>query len=61
MMNQIQIEYPNAINVTFFNNFKNDKVVGFEDIYLNNKGLINHMNNKGNKTIYNKIKNLING
>jgi hypothetical protein len=60
MMNQIQIEYPNAINVTFFNNFKNDKVVGFEDIYLNNKGLINHMNNKGNKTIYNKIKNLIN-
>lgn len=60
IMNKIQTDYPNAINVTFFDNFKNNKVVGFEDIYLNNKGLINHMNDKGNKIIYNSVKKLIN-
>ncbi len=60
IMDKIQSNYPNAINITFFDSFKNDKVYGFEDVYLNNKGLINHMNNKGNKIIYDSIKKLIN-
>lgn len=60
IVDKIITTYPNAINVTFFDTFKNDKIYGFEDIYLNNKGILNHMNDVGNKIIYKKVKELIN-
>ncbi len=60
IIDKIQTEYPNAINITFFDSFKNKKIHGFEKVYINNKGLINHMNYNGNKIIYSKIKKLIN-
>jgi len=31
----------------------------YENIFLNNKGVINHMNEKGNKIIYSKIKKIL--
>jgi hypothetical protein len=49
---------PNAINITFFNSF-NKNAIQLEDIFLENKGTMNHLNEKGNKIIYNKIKKLI--
>ena len=60
IMDKIILKYPKAIHITFFDDFKKDNIYGFEKIYLNNKGLINHMNEKGNKIIYKKINNLIN-
>ncbi len=59
IINKILTEYPNAINITFFDSFKNEKIHGFEDVYLKNVGLMNHMNDNGNKIVYDKIKNLI--
>jgi lysophospholipase L1-like esterase len=50
---------PNAINITFFNCF-NKNAIQLENIFLENKGTMNHLNEKGNKIIYNKIKKLIN-
>jgi hypothetical protein len=38
----------------------NKNMYNFEDVFLKNKGLINHMNDNGNKIIYNKIKKIIN-
>lgn len=61
IMKEIQNMYPNSINITFFDSFKNENVHGFENVYIKNKGLINHMNNKGNIIIYNRVKKLING
>ena len=60
IMEKIMSNYQNAINITFFDSFKKDNVYGFEDIFLENKGLINHLNEEGNKIIYNKVKQLIN-
>jgi hypothetical protein len=58
IIKEINLKYQNLINITFFSSNKN--MYNFEDVYLNNKGLINHMNDQGNKIIYNKIKELIN-
>ena len=59
IIKEICSKHKNLINITFFNMNKN--MYNFEDVYLNNKGLINHMNDQGNLIIYNKIKELING
>ena len=58
IIKEMNIKYKNLINITFFSSNKN--MYNFEDVYLENKGLINHMNDKGNKIIYNKIKEIIN-
>lgn len=47
------------INITFFNSFYDDDVLKFEDIFLNNKGEMNHMNRKGNKIIFDEIKKIL--
>jgi lysophospholipase L1-like esterase len=60
IIEKIQEKYPNLINITFFDGFKNEKTVGFEKIFLNNKGDMNHLNKKGNDIIYKKIKKLLN-
>ncbi len=59
IIKEICSKHKNLINITFFSMNKN--MYNFEDVYLNNKGLINHMNDQGNLIIYNKIKELING
>jgi len=58
IIKEMNVKYKNLINITFFSSNKN--MYNFEDVYLGNKGLINHMNDKGNKIIYNKIKEIIN-
>jgi hypothetical protein len=50
---------PNALNITFFNSF-NENSIQFEDVFLENRGNINHLNEVGNKIIYNKILKLLN-
>jgi hypothetical protein len=60
IIDKIMLKYPEAIHITFFDDFKKDNIYGFEKIFLKNKGLVNHMNEKGNKIIYDKIKKLIN-
>lgn len=51
--------FPNAIHITFFDNFYPKNVLKFENVFLENRGNINHMNIIGNKIIYDKIKNII--
>jgi hypothetical protein len=58
ILKEIKQLCPNAINITFFNSFNKDSIQ-LEDIFLENKGNMNHLNKKGNKIIYNKIKKLI--
>jgi hypothetical protein len=60
IMDKIIKEIPNSINISFFDSFVSKEVMCFEEIFLKNKGLINHMNDKGNNMIYKKIKKLIN-
>jgi len=58
IIKEINHKYKNLLNITFFSANKN--MYNFEDIFLKNKGLINHMNHNGNEIIYNKIKDLLN-
>ena len=58
IIKEINLKYRNLINITFFSTNKN--MYNFEDVFLKNKGLINHMNDNGNKIIYKKIKDIIN-
>ena len=44
------------IHITFFDKFYDDNVLKFENVFLKNKGNMNHMNENGNKIIYSKIK-----
>ena len=59
IVKEINTLCPNAINITFFNSFNKD-AVQFEDVFLENRGNMNHLNEKGNKIIYNKIIKLLN-
>ena len=58
IVSEIKRLYPKAINITFFDSFNKD-MNQYENIFLNNKGVINHMNEKGNKIIYSKIKKIL--
>lgn len=60
IMEKIIMEYPNSINITFFDSFKKDDIIGFENLYLENKGLINHLSEAGNEIMYKKIKSILN-
>jgi hypothetical protein len=51
---------PNAIHITFFDNFYDNNVLKFEDIFLSYKGNVNHLNQLGNELFYNTIKNILN-
>ena len=46
---------PNAIHITFFDNFYDHNVLKFEDIFLYYKGNVNHLDKNGNKLLYNKM------
>ena len=58
IVSEIKRLYPKAINITFFDSFNKD-MNQYENIFLNNKGIINHMNENGNKIIYSKIKKIL--
>jgi len=57
---EIQKITPNAIHITFFDNFYDNNILKFEDIFLSHKGNINHLDEKGNSLFYNTIKNILN-
>ncbi len=46
---------PNALHITFFDSFYNESVYKFENIFLKNRGLMNHLNDIGNELIYNIV------
>jgi hypothetical protein len=46
---------PNAIHITFFDNFYDNNVLKFEDIFLYYKGNVNHLDKNGNELLYNKM------
>jgi hypothetical protein len=59
IFNQIKNIAPNSLNITFFDSFYDDSVYKFEDIFLENKGLINHLSEIGNYMVYQKILDLL--
>jgi hypothetical protein len=59
ILKEINMICPNAVNITFFNSFNKD-AVQLEDVFLENRGNINHLNEVGNKIVYNKILKLLN-
>lgn len=61
ILKEIQTKYPNLIHITFFDSFNQSisNVKLFENVFLNNKGQMNHLNDRGNKIIYNNIKSLL--
>jgi lysophospholipase L1-like esterase len=59
IVNEIIKRYPNAINITFFDSFSHPTFHNFEEIFLKNKGNMNHLNEDGNNLIYKKIKNIL--
>ena len=46
---------PNILHITFFDSFYPNSVLKFEEIFLDNKGMINHLNENGNNIIYQKV------
>lgn len=46
---------PTALHITFFDSFYPNDILKFEDVFLNNRGVINHLTDTGNKIIYEKI------
>ncbi len=46
---------PFGLHITFFDSFYSDAVLKFEDVFLDNKGNINHLNQLGNNIVYQKI------
>jgi hypothetical protein len=59
IINEIIKKYPTAINITFFDNFSHPTFHNFEEVFLNNKGNMNHLNEVGNNLIYKKVKNIL--
>lgn len=50
---------PSALHITFFDSFYDESVLKLEKIFLKNKGFVNHLNDKGNKIVYEKILKLL--
>jgi hypothetical protein len=50
---------PTATHITFFDSFYDNSVHKFENVFLENKGTINHLNELGNKMIYEKVLELL--
>jgi hypothetical protein len=59
IFNKIFDIIPNATHITFFDSFYDGRVLKFENLFLKNKGLMNHLNKKGNDLIYKKVKNYL--
>jgi len=46
---------PTALHITFFDSFYPETVLKFEDIFLDNRGTVNHLDKNGNGIIYEKV------
>jgi hypothetical protein len=46
---------PNATHITFFDSFYDERVLKYENVFVENTGLINHLNSNGNKIVYDNI------
>lgn len=57
--NEIKKMSDKMIHITFFDSFYDNDVFKYENIFLNNKGNMNHMNRTGNEIIYNEVKKII--
>lgn len=57
---EIQKITPNAFHITFFDNFYNNSVLKYEDIFLSHNGNVNHLNEVGNSLFYNIVKKILN-
>jgi hypothetical protein len=61
ILNDINQNYPNIINITFFDSFNQiDGIVNLEKVFHKNGGLINHLNDRGNEIVYKKILSILN-
>lgn len=49
----------NSIHITFFNDLYDDRVLNFSNIFNKHRGSINHLNQIGNKKMYEIIKNTL--
>lgn len=59
IFNEIQKLTPNSLNITFFDSFYDDSVHKLEEIFLENKGFINHLSEIGNRMVHKKILELL--
>jgi len=50
---------PTATHITFFDSFYDDSIHKFENIFLENNGTMNHLNELGNRIIYQKVLELL--
>jgi hypothetical protein len=50
---------PTATHITFFDSFYDESVHKFENIFLENNGTMNHLNELGNRIIYQKVLELL--
>jgi hypothetical protein len=50
---------PTATHITFFDSFYDDSIHKFENVFLENRGNINHLNEMGNEIIYQKVLELL--
>ena len=61
ILNEINKNYPNIINITFFDSFNQiEGMVNLEKVFQKNGGLINHLSDKGNEIVYKKILSMLN-
>lgn len=58
ILKEIFTKCPNAIHITFFES-DNQDLINFYEIFSRYRGDANHLNPKGNKIVYEKIKELI--
>lgn len=49
----------NNIHITFFNNFYDNRVTNFSEIFLHHRGMVNHLDKFGNYKMYMNIKELV--
>ena len=52
---------PNSIHITFFDEFYDDSVLKLESIFKSNRGNVNHLDEEGNKQVYNILLNKLKG
>ena len=46
---------PTGLHITFFDSFYDDSVIKFENVFLENRGYTNHLNEIGNMNMYESI------
>ena len=58
---KIKEKTSNGIHITFFDEFYDDSVLKLESIFKSNRGNVNHLDEEGNKQVYNILLNKLKG